>query len=109
MAMASTLSPKTIRAQEVHDCYWVRDRSFDQAIPLLGHLYARALGLLWDYGDVGFVGFFIRDNPIHEGENRIVFPETNVFAWMPLRSCLAHDDASGSYELSHGRLDAEAL
>ena len=65
--------------------------------------------LLWDYGYVGLVGFLKRNDPVHESENRIVFAESYVFAWVPFRSRLAHDDAAGCYELSHGRLDAEAL
>ena len=68
-----------------------------------------ALKLLRDYGYVGFVGFLKGDNPVYKGENRIVFTESYIFAWVPFRSCLAHNDAAGCYELPHGRLDPKAL
>src|SRR5262249_9252343 len=68
-----------------------------------------ALRLLWDYGDVGLIGFLKRDDSVHEGENRIVFTESYVFAWVPFRSGLADDNAAGRYELPHGRLEPKAL
>ena len=61
------------------------------------------------YKGLAFLLLFENDHTVSQGEERVVFADTYVFAGVVLRAALTHDNIAGNHLLAAKHLDAESF